>query len=105
MQSSQAEWGAETMPGFGVVSLPLPQEEQARADWYALLARLWIAPPDADLLAGLAASGLLAPHESDQGLAISWERLVLAASVMETDAVAEEFDALFISVGTPKINP
>nr|MDQ3028322.1 molecular chaperone [Pseudomonadota bacterium] len=35
----------------------LPPEEAARADFYALLARLFHAPPDAALLASLGAAG------------------------------------------------
>jgi TorA maturation chaperone TorD len=93
------------MSDIGLASLPLPQEEQARADFYALLARLWIAAPDAALLASLASADLLSASAAEQPLDAAWEKLVLAAGVMEADAVAEEFNALFISISTPKINP
>ncbi len=39
----------------------LEPEDQARADFYALLARLFAAAPDAALLAAIAAAAPLAP--------------------------------------------
>ena len=80
-------------------------EEQARADMYALLARMLHAAPDAQMLATLAAADAIVAGQSGHPLDRAWERLVLAAGVMDDRALAEEFDALFISVGTPKINP
>lgn len=79
-------------------------EEQARADIYALLARILHAPPDAAMLAGLAGAGGIA-GQAGHPLDRAWERLSQAASVMDAAAVALEFNALFISVGTPKLNP
>jgi TorA maturation chaperone TorD len=87
------------------VALPLAPEDQARADLYALAARLLLAPPDAALLAGLAGADPIAASGGDYALADAWEKLVQAASVMDPAAVAEEFDALFISSGTPALNP
>lgn len=87
------------------VALPLTAEDQARADLYALAARLLLAPPDATLLAGLAAADPIQSNGGDHALEDAWEKLVLAASVMDADAVAEEFDALFVSSGTPALNP
>ncbi|MFC5479033.1 TorD/DmsD family molecular chaperone [Massilia suwonensis] len=87
------------------VALPLPPEDQARSDLYALAARLLLAPPDAALLAGLAAADPILAEGGDHQLADAWEKLVLASSVMDADAVAEEFDALFVSSGTPALNP
>jgi TorA maturation chaperone TorD len=84
--------------------LPLSGEDQARADLYALLARLLLAPPDAALLAGLAtADPIHAEHAA--ALETAWQKLTLAAAVTEADAVADEFNALFVSVGTPRLNP
>lgn len=105
MQASHAHYSAEAMPGQGMVLPPLPQEEQARADFYALLARLWIAVPDADILTRLASADMLGSQGSDQALDAAWDKLILAAGIMDADAIADEFNALFISVGTPKINP
>ncbi|NML62753.1 molecular chaperone TorD family protein [Massilia sp. RP-1-19] len=79
-------------------------EEQARADMYALLARLLHAAPDATLLSTLARADAIV-GQSGHPLDRAWERLVLGASVVDEASVAAEFNALFISVGTPKINP
>ncbi len=75
----------------------LPPEEQARANFYALLARLFYAPPDAALLHGLAGSGELAAEEP--GLASAWQELVAAAGRADPEAVREEYEAAFISTG------
>ena len=80
-------------------------EEQARVDMYALLARMWHAAPDAPMLSTLASADAIGSGQSGHPLDRAWERLVLAAGVMDADALAAEFNALFISVGTPKLNP
>lgn len=88
----------------GIVVEP---EEQARADMYALLARMLHAAPDAAMLSTLASADSVngahdgQPHPLDR----AWERLVLGAGVMDEAAVASEFNALFVSVGTPRLNP
>lgn len=88
----------------GIVVEP---EEQARADMYALVARMLHASPDAVILSTLAsADGVNAAHDGHpHPLDRAWERLVLAAGVMDEAAVASEFNALFVSVGTPRLNP
>ena len=86
------------------VSLPLHDEDQARADFYALFARLLLAPPDAPLLAALAGAEQIAA-QGEFALEDAWLALTQAASVVEADAVGEEFAQLFISTGTPLLNP
>lgn len=71
-------------------------EEAARADFYALLAALLNAPPDAAFLANLAAAGAL---EGDPTLAHAWQGLMRASAAMDADAAAEEYEALFAGVG------
>ncbi|WP_435573238.1 TorD/DmsD family molecular chaperone [Massilia sp. LXY-6] len=86
----------------------MSDEDQARADFYALIARLMLAPPNAALLAALAAAEPIAADGVDEAgrtLQDAWLKLTQAASVMDADAVAEEFDALFISTGNPLLNP
>lgn len=85
--------------------MPVSPEDQARADFYALIARLLIAPPDAGLLAALAGADSLASQQADDAFDLAWEKLVAAAGVMDRYAVEAEFNQLFISIGTPKINP
>jgi TorA maturation chaperone TorD len=85
--------------------MPVEPEEQARADMYALLARIIHAAPDAPMLSALAGADAIVAGQAGHPLDRAWERLVLAAGVMQDDAVAEEFSALFVSVGTPRLNP
>ena len=68
-------------------------EEQARANLYGLLARLFYAPPDADLLRGIGAEKL----EGD--LAQPWEELQRAAQGADPEAVREEYETAFIGTG------
>lgn len=79
---------------------PAP-EEAARADFYALLAALFHAPPDAALLAHLAAAG---PIEGDASLGRAWQGLVRASAAMDPEAAAAEFEALFAGVGKAPVS-
>jgi TorA maturation chaperone TorD len=96
--SSSVPFGTEVLP-------PLPHEEQARADLYALIARLLLAPPDSALLASLGDAADDAPACDDHPFDYAWRQLAAAARAASADAVREEFDALFISVGVPRLNP
>jgi len=96
---------APAAPATVPVALALSGEDQARADLYALLARLLLAAPDTQLLYALAHADPIAAEGGDPALEQAWEALTLASSVMDPAAVAEEFDQLFISVGTPPVNP
>lgn len=73
-------------------------EDQARADYYALLANLFYRAPGARLLQAIAIaeppSGVLAP---------AWQRLADASNVVPEDAVHEEYDAVFVGVGKPPV--
>lgn len=91
-------------PRHVAVDLPLPQEEQARADLYALLGRLLLAPADAALLHDLAAAGTEG-EAIDQPLERAWQQLVEVARHSKLDELRDEFDALFISTSVPLINP
>jgi TorA maturation chaperone TorD len=88
-----------------VAEAPVAQEDQARADMYALIARLLYAPPDAALLGDLAGADSLASIQHDNPLDLAWEKLVLTARIMDEYAIREEYDALFISIATPQVNP
>jgi len=79
----------------------LAAEEAARADFYALLARLLNGPPDAPLLADLAAAG---PIEGDPALARAWQELVHASAAMDADAAAEEYETLFVGMGKSQVS-
>ena len=96
---------AASTTAFTPISMPLSGEDQARADLYALLSRLLLAAPDGALLAALAHADPICAEGGDPALERAWEQLTTASSVMDPDAVADEFDTLFISIGTPPVNP
>jgi TorA maturation chaperone TorD len=77
-------------------------EEIARAELYGLLARLWIAPPDAELLQQFAVAVTEAPQPGGH-LEAPWQSLVAAMRATTPAAAADEFDALFGGVGKPEI--
>jgi TorA maturation chaperone TorD len=87
------------------VLFPLSQEDQARADFYALIARLLFAAPDEPLRASLAAADSLSTRQTDNPLDSAWEKLIITAGIMDVHALQDEFNELFISAGTPRINP
>ena len=79
-------------------------EEQARALWYAIVSRLFYAPPDRELLDGLAAVG---PDETaeDTPFVAAWRDLQRACAGLDPEAGREEFESLFVSVGKAPVTP
>lgn len=77
-------------------------EDRARAEHYALIARLFHAAPDAALLAALAQAGQTLGGDGGE-LPRAWAALGAAARSMPQRAVTDEFDALFVSVGKPDV--
>ncbi|RVU46362.1 TorD/DmsD family molecular chaperone [Rubrivivax rivuli] len=77
-------------------------EELERAELYGLLARLWLAPPDAALLEQFRVAVTQAP-ESGAFLEGPWEALVAAFRSTTPDAAADEHNALFHGVGKPEV--
>jgi TorA maturation chaperone TorD len=75
----------------------LPPEEVARANFYGLLARLFYAPPDAELLQTLANADAI--EAQDGGIAAAWQRLVHAASDADPEALRNEYDSVFVGTG------
>lgn len=73
-------------------------EDQARADFYALLANLLYRPPTGPLLTAI---GVAEPPGG--ALCAPWEALAAAATVVSEEAVREEYEALFIGVGRPPV--
>ena len=107
MQSLDVETSNTSTDAFRAhaVAMPLPPEEQARADLYGLLARLLLAPPDDDLLASLASADAIVAADAAQPLDCAWAALSLAAHMMPPDAVRDEFNELFVSTSLPRVNP
>jgi TorA maturation chaperone TorD len=86
--------------GRTVYEAPAP-EDRARADFYALIARLFAAAPDADLLAQLAQADEIATA-SATGFVESWNALRAAAGTYG-EAAAQEYQDLFIGIGRPRV--
>ncbi len=77
-------------------------EELARAELYGLLAQLWLAPPDAELLRQFKTAVTEAP-EAGALLQAPWQELVSALRTCTLEAAAAEHQALFQSVGKPEV--
>ena len=77
-------------------------EELARAELYGLLARLWLAPPDAALLAQFSVAVTQAPQPGGF-LEAPWSELVGAMRATDPSRAAAEYDALFLGVGRPEV--
>ncbi|PZP32080.1 MAG: hypothetical protein DI603_11535 [Roseateles depolymerans] len=77
-------------------------EELARADLYGLLARLWLAPPDAALLTEFQVAVTEAPEPGGH-LEAPWQDLVAAMRATTAAQAAQEYSALFGGVGKPDV--
>ena len=81
----------------------LSDEDRARAEFYALLGRLYTDAPDAPLLAAIGASELWGNADTSP-LAGAWNRLVLASRGMDAEAAEQEYTDLFVGVGKAECN-
>ena len=85
-----------------VVSSAALDEEIARAELYGLLARLWYAAPDAELLTAFSVAATQAPMEG-AFLEEPWRQLVGAARERGEDALRAAYDPLFGGIGKPEV--
>jgi len=89
---------------------PVSPEDQARADLYGLLARLFYAPPDANLISELR---LASPPPDDgepltaegEALKAAWAELVEACGSSFPARLEEEHLQLFVGVGKAEVTP
>lgn len=81
---------------------PVEAEEAARADFYALLGALFHHAPDAKLLRTLSVAPTM--DGGDESLAKAWSALVAASDVMDPEAAAEEYEALFVGMGKARVS-
>jgi len=79
-------------------------EDQGRANFYALISRLFAEAPDAALLEAVGSSPPLVTEDDGELLPTAWSRLLAACSVMDADAAREEYDVLFVGVGKAPLN-
>lgn len=77
-------------------------EETARADIYGLLATLFYAPAEPDMLSHLRTAPVQAPTEG-AFLEFSWEALVAAANRLSDDQIRAEYATLFGGMGKPEV--
>jgi len=82
----------------------LPPEEAARADFYALIARLFYAPPDPALLETLAAADEIVAEDGAASLALAWRDLSLAAAAADAAAADGEYQALFVGTARAPVS-
>jgi TorA maturation chaperone TorD len=86
---------------------PVDPEDQARADFYALLSRLYTSAPDAALLAAIAAADELNVAAGDgpaANLAQAWRELIAASAAMDSDTAEVEYQELFVGVGQSEVS-
>ena len=79
-------------------------EDHGRANFYALISRLFAAAPDQALLAAIAGSPPLATDDHGAALPLAWSKLIAASTAMDEDAANEEYEKLFIGVGKAPVN-
>ncbi|HKW37935.1 MAG TPA: molecular chaperone TorD family protein [Burkholderiales bacterium] len=84
---------------------PEVAEDQARAGYYALLARLFYAGPDAGLLSSIAAAEAAVQGAEQSALAGAWRSLALAARGTDAESAQREYDQLFIGTGKAEVTP
>ena len=84
---------------------PEVPEDKARAGYYALLARLFYAGPDAALLATIGGADEIAGGAQQSALAGAWNKLAAAARAMDAEAARLECDELFVGTGKADVTP
>lgn len=80
----------------------LADEDRARAEHYAVLSRLFAAPPDAALLATLPAMAGALGH-GGSALGQAWLVLGDAARAQTPAEVSDEYTRLFLTIGRPEV--
>jgi len=81
----------------------LAPEDRARAEFYALFARLYARGPDAGVLRALGSADPW-PEQPDNPLVCAWNTLLLASQAMDADAADQEYTELFVGVGRCEVN-
>jgi TorA maturation chaperone TorD len=79
-------------------------EDQARADIYALLARLWYGAPDEALLSAIAQAGDIAGEGEQVALTMAWRELRGVAAKTTATAARIEYDEIFIGAGKAPVS-
>lgn len=83
--------------------LPIAEEDRVRANLYAILARLFVSPPDEPFFRDLAQADEMVEEGTAGALPRAWNQLCLAARTCGLDAAQHEYDALFVAIGKPRV--
>ncbi len=94
-----------SLPSATTPAPELTQEDRARADFYALISRLFHAGPDVGLLAAIAGADDIAGEAAHVTLAQAWKSLVLAAAATSAEAAQAEYDSVYVGAGKAEITP
>jgi TorA maturation chaperone TorD len=92
-------------------SATIAPEDSARASFYALISRLFYAPPDADLVGQIAASANAGEGNAGEQegiaseLAQAWLAMQAACAKCSPELAGQEHEALFIGIGKAPITP
>lgn len=81
----------------------LAPEDEARAAFYGLIARLFYAPPDAGVVAQLLQSSAF--EGSAEPLALAWRAMVAAARTAYPVILENEHTELFVGTGKSEVTP
>ena len=81
----------------------LPPEEAARANLYGIIARLFYAPPDEQLIAELQLSG--SDTADGAALTAAWRAMVEGCRTAFPAALRDEHTALFVGTGRCEVTP
>ena len=84
---------------------PEVPEDKAREGYYALLARLFYAGPDAALLATIGGAHEIAGGAERSALADAWNKLAAAARAMDSEAARLEYDGILVGTGKAEVTP
>lgn len=84
---------------------PDAPEDRSRAGYYAVLARLYYAGPDAQLLAIIASAHEELAGGEQSALSSAWSTLASAALAMDPEAARLEYEALFVGTGKAEVTP
>jgi TorA maturation chaperone TorD len=81
----------------------LPPEEAARADLYGIIARLFYAAPDEQLISELQLGG--SDPADHSAIATAWRAMVEACRTAFPPALRDEHTALFVGTGKCEVTP
>lgn len=81
------------------IDMVIDDEDNARAEMYALLGSLFYQPPSKSLLSIIATSAAICNDEQVSDFCLAWRALQQAAAQADAEAVKDEFEAAFIGTG------